>query len=456
VNFKLRDWLFSRQRYWGEPFPIVFTEDGQHHPVDDDALPVKLPDIADYEPAESQDPQPLLAKAANWVRTTAGQAGCSVLDPDTVVYRETNTMPGWAGSCWYYLRYADPHNHEAFVSDEAQAYWLGDRGVDLYIGGSEHAVLHLLYARFWHMVLHDLGYVDAPEPFRKLFHQGLITSFAYQRKDKSLVATDAVDNVGSEEEPRYVERSTGEPVTQTVAKMSKSLKNVVNPDDVIAEYGADTFRLYEMYMGPLEASKPWNTRDIMGLHRFLQRLWRLIIDEQTGQPRLADTPDADVEKQLHRTIAKVEGDIERLSFNTAIAAMIELVNLATNRSDSGAIFTQQQARRLAAILAPLAPHTADELHERLGAVDHAGQQVQTLYNSTWPKYDESQLVDDEVEIAVQILGKVKARIMAPADADAKRLEKIALEHPEIRPLLEGKTVRKVVAVPGRLVNIVAN
>ena len=456
VNFKLRDWLFSRQRYWGEPFPIVFTEEGDHYPIDAGALPVKLPDIADYEPAESEDPQPLLAKATNWVRTTAGEAGCSALDPDTVVYRETNTMPGWAGSCWYYLRYADPHNDRAFCSHEAQAYWLGERGVDLYIGGSEHAVLHLLYARFWHMVLHDLGYVDAPEPFRKLFHQGLITSFAYQRKDKTLVATDAVDNVGTDDAPRYVERATGEVVIQTIAKMSKSLKNVVNPDDVIAEFGADTFRLYEMYMGPLEASKPWNTRDILGLHRFLQRLWRLAIDEETGKSRLAETADADIEKQLHRTIAKVEGDIERLSFNTAIAAMIELVNLATSKAGSKPIFTQQQARRLVAILAPFAPHTADELHERLGGIDHAGQKVATLYDSAWPRYDESQLVDDEVEVAVQIAGKVKARILVPANADAARLEALALDHPEVRPLLEGKTVRKVIAVPGRLVNIVAS
>jgi len=456
INFKLRDWLFSRQRYWGEPFPIVFTEDGEHYPVDDAALPVTLPDIADYEPAESEEPQPLLAKAGDWVRTTAGEAGCSALDPDTVVHRETNTMPGWAGSCWYYLRYADPHNSEALVSKEAQAYWLGQGGVDLYIGGSEHAVLHLLYARFWHMVLYDLGYVDAPEPFRKLFHQGLITSFAYQRKDKTLVPTDEVENTGSEDTPRYVERATGEAVMQTTAKMSKSLKNVVNPDDVIAEFGADTFRLYEMYMGPLEASKPWNTRDIMGLHRFLQRLWRLVIDEQTGEPRLAEHADGDIEKHLHRTIAKVEGDIERLSFNTAIAAMIELVNLATNKAGSEAVFTQQQARRLAAVLAPFAPHAADELHQRLGGVDHAGQQTATLYDSAWPMYDETKLVDDEVEIAVQILGKVKARIMVPADADATRLESTALEHPEVKPLLEGKTVRKVIAVPGRLVNIVAN
>lgn len=455
VNFKLRDWLFSRQRYWGEPFPIVFTEDGHHHPIDEAALPVTLPDIADYEPVECDTPQPLLAKAGFWARTTAGEAGCSVLPPQTPVYRETNTMPGWAGSCWYYLRYADPHNDGALCSREAQAYWLGERGVDLYIGGSEHAVLHLLYARFWHMVLHDLGYVDAPEPFRKLFHQGLITSFAYQRKDKTLVATDAVDNVGTDDAPRYVERATGEGVSQTIAKMSKSLKNVVNPDDVIAEFGADTFRLYEMYMGPLEASKPWNTRDILGLHRFLQRLWRLVIDEETGKPRLAENADTEVEKQLHRTIARVEGDIERLSFNTAIAAMIELVNLATSKAGSGPVFTLSQARRLAAVLAPFAPHTADELHERLGGVDHMGQRVSTLYNSVWPKYDERQLVDDEVEVAVQIAGKVRARIRVPADADSSRLEAIALEHPEVKPLLEGKTVRKVIAVPGRLVNIVA-
>jgi leucyl-tRNA synthetase len=453
TNFKLRDWLFSRQRYWGEPFPIVFTEEGDHYPVDADALPVKLPDIADYEPAVSETPQPLLAKATDWVRTTAGEAGCSALDPDTVVYRETNTMPGWAGSCWYYLRYADPHNDEALVSKEAQAYWLGDRGVDLYIGGSEHAVLHLLYARFWHMVLHDLGYVDSPEPFQKLFHQGLITAFSFQRPDKTLAPNDTAEEVA---EGQYVEKGTGVKLTPVVAKMSKTLKNVVNPDDIIAQFGADTFRLYEMYMGPLEASKPWNTRDIMGLHRFLQRLWRLVIDEESGEPRLAETADAEVDKQLHRTIAKVEGDIERLSFNTAIAAMIELVNLATSKAGDGPIFTQQQARRVAATLAPFAPHTADELHERLGGVDHVGQQVQTLYNSTWPRYDEGQLVDDEVEIAVQLAGKVKARIMVPADADAAKLEAIALDHPEIKPLLEGKTVRKVIAVPGRLVNIVAS
>ncbi|MEO1007286.1 MAG: class I tRNA ligase family protein [Planctomycetota bacterium] len=462
VNYKLRDWLFSRQRYWGEPFPVVFTEDGNHYPLDASALPLTLPDVADYLPEESEEPRPLLAKASDWVRTTAGQAGCSMLASDTPVSRETNTMPGWAGSCWYYLRYADPKNDQALCSREAQAYWLGDRGVDLYVGGSEHAVLHLLYARFWHMVLHDLGHVDAPEPFRKLFHQGMITSYAYQRKDKQLVAVDAVDSAGTPDEPRFVERETGEPVHQVVAKMSKSLKNVINPDDVIEQFGADTFRLYEMYMGPLEASKPWNTRDIHGLHRFLQRAWRLVIDEDTGEPRLAADADADVERQLHRTIAKAGEDIERLAFNTAIAALIELVNLATGKAagtgggDTAPVFTIDQARRFVAILSPFAPHAADEMHARLGGVDHAGSRVETLYLSSWPPFDETQLVDDEVEIAVQLLGKVKARIRVPADADAQRLERIALGHAEIEPLLEGKTVRKVIAVPGRLVNIVAN
>jgi len=458
VNFKLRDWLFSRQRYWGEPFPIVFTEDGRHHPVDESALPVTLPEVADYQPVECEQPQPLLAKAGYWARTTAGEAGCSALPPDTPVYRETNTMPGWAGSCWYYLRYADPHNERAFCSPEAQAYWLGDRGVDLYVGGAEHAVLHLLYARFWHMVLYDLGYVDAPEPFRKLFHQGLITSFAYQRADKTLVPVDEVENRGTDEKPAYVEKATGQPVTQTTAKMSKSLKNVVNPDDVIADFGADTFRLYEMYMGPLEASKPWNTRDIQGLHRFLRRLWRLVIDEQTGRPKLAQSPDPDVERQLHRTIARVGEDVERLAMNTAIAAMIELVNLATARAgeEAAAVLTLDQARRLTAVLAPFAPHVADELHERLGGVDHAGQPVPTLAQSSWPPHDQTQLVDDEVEIAVQIMGKVRARIRVPADVDAARLRELALAHEDVTPLLAGKAVRKVVAVPGRLVNIVAS
>ncbi|MEK6703447.1 MAG: leucine--tRNA ligase, partial [Planctomycetota bacterium] len=288
VNYKFRDWTFSRQRYWGEPFPIVYTADGSPYPVSPSALPVTLPELADYAPIESDDPLPLLAKATQWVNTTAGQAGVdpSLLPPQTPVRRETNTMPGSAGSSWYAVRYCDTNNAAEFVSKAADTYWMagtgGDAskgGVDLYLGGSEHAVGHLLYSRFWHNVLHDLGYLSTAEPFHKLFHQGLITSFSYQRPDKSLVPSDMVEEVT---EGQFIEKATGVKLTPVTAKMSKSLKNVVNPDDVIAEFGADTFRLYEMYMGPLEASKPWNPRDITGLFRFLSRVWRLAIDEKTG------------------------------------------------------------------------------------------------------------------------------------------------------------------------------
>jgi leucyl-tRNA synthetase len=455
INYRLRDWLFSRQRYWGEPFPIVWDELGHHVPVAESALPVRLPEMADYAPVESEDPQPLLAKATDWVETTAGEAGAVGLPPDAAVRRETNTMPGWAGSCWYYLRYCDSGNDDRFVGMEAERYWMsgaterrsdgateGDGGVDLYIGGSEHAVLHLLYARFWHKVLFDLGHVSTQEPFKKLFHQGLITSHAFQRDDKSLVAVDAVDEVS---EGVYVERDTGRAVTKITAKMSKSLKNVVNPDDVIHEFGADTFRLYEMYMGPLEASKPWNTNDTIGLFRFLQRAWRLAIDEESGELKMRDEPDEKVEKQLHRTIARVAHDVERLAFNTAIAAMIELVNAATSTGG----LTRDQLDRFARVLAPFAPHMGEELWHRLG---HEG----SVAHAPWPAHDDVMLRDDEVEIVVQISGKVRAKIMVPADADAGALERIAMADEKVRQLIEGKTVRKVIAVPGRLVNIVAN
>ncbi|MDQ7013243.1 MAG: leucine--tRNA ligase [Planctomycetota bacterium] len=456
VNFRLRDWLFSRQRYWGEPFPIVWDSRGRHHAVGEGALPVKLPEMADYAPVESEDPQPLLGKATDWVETTAGEAMVEGLDPETKVRRETNTMPGWAGSCWYFLRYCDSGNSERFVGEEAERYWmhgpksrraeeLSEGGVDLYIGGAEHAVLHLLYARFWHKVLFDLGHVSTEEPFKRLFHQGLITSHAYQRDDKTLVPIDEVDVA---EDGSAVERATGVAVTQIVAKMSKSLKNVVNPDDVIAEYGADTFRLYEMYMGPLDASKPWNTTDTIGLYRFLQRAWRLVVDEDTDALKLLDTADEAVEKQLHRTIAKVGEDIEKLAFNTAIAAMIQFVNAATT---AGGI-TRDQLDRFVRVLAPFAPHMGEELWHRLGGHEGGG----SVTYAAWPDYDEAMLRDDEVEIVVQILGKVRAKLMVPADADAAALEALALADPKVQGLIEGKTVRKVIAVPGRLVNIVAN
>ena len=449
INFRLRDWLFSRQRYWGEPFPIVWDARGQHHGVGEATLPVKLPDMVDYQPIESVDPQPLLGKALDWVGTTAGEAGVEGLDPETPVSRETNTMPGWAGSCWYYLRYCDAGNDDRFVGEDAERYWMrgpeargaaGEGGVDLYIGGAEHAVLHLLYARFWHKVLFDLGHVSTQEPFQKLFHQGLITSHAFQREDRSLVAIDEVDVSG---DGTAVERATGAEVRQIVAKMSKSLKNVVNPDDVIAEFGADTFRLYEMYMGPLDASKPWNTDDTIGLYRFLQRAWRLAIDVTTGQLGCVETADAAVEKQLHRTIAKVGADIERLAFNTAIASMIEFVNAATA---SGGL-TRDQLDRFVRILAPFAPHMGEELWHRLG---HSG----SVAHASWPEHDAAMLHDSEVEIVVQILGKVRAKLVVPADADAAALESIALADAKVQELIAGKAVRKVIAVPGRLVNIV--
>ncbi|MDB4976967.1 MAG: leucyl-tRNA synthetase [Myxococcaceae bacterium] len=439
-NTKLRDWLFSRQRYWGEPFPIVYDEDGDHYPVGVDKLPVVLPEMTDYQPEESDDPRPLLAKAQDWVHTTAAAAGVVGLPADAPVRRETNTMPGWAGSCWYYLRYADPKNQQALIDPEAERYWLRD-GVDLYVGGAEHAVLHLLYFRFWHQVLFDLGHVSSPEPVRKLFHQGLILNYAYERADKTLVPIDEVEERG---EGEYVELATGARVVQITTKMSKSLRNVVNPDDIISAFGADTFRLYEMYMGPLEANKPWNTRDIAGLLRFLQRAWRLVVNEESGALATVEQVNQDVERQLHRTIAKVGSDLERLAFNTAIASLIGLVNVATN---SG--LTRSQAERFARVLAPFAPHMGEELWQRLGmtgAVSLAG----------WPSYDEAMLKDENVEVPVQIMGKVRHRITVPADIGAAELEAIALADDKVKELLVGKTVRKVVVVPGKLVNIVAN
>ncbi|MFK7883324.1 MAG: leucine--tRNA ligase [Phycisphaerales bacterium] len=467
VNYRLRDWLFSRQRYWGEPFPIVFDSRGQHYPVGEHVLPVELPGLTDYQPVESEDPQPLLGKATDWVQTTAGEAGVEGLPPETPMRRETNTMPGWAGSCWYYLRYCDPKNNERFASDDAERYWMTtpelsvDRqeiegsdeylpktqrvgGVDLYIGGSEHAVLHLLYARFWHKALFDLGEVSTPEPFHKLFHQGMITSFAYKDSTGRLVP---VDEVEIRDDVPYL-KETGEQVEQIVAKMSKTLKNVINPDDVIADYGADTFRLYEMYMGPLEASKPWNTRDIIGLHRLLQKIWRLCIADD-GSVKMAETSDADTEKRLHRLIAKAGSDIERLSFNTAIAAIFEFVNEAKG-------LTQDQFDRFVRVIAPFAPHLGEELWAKLGRHDQSAEFGGSVAVAAWPTHDESMLFDDEVEVPVQIMGKVRSRVTVAAKATSKELEDAAMEDSKIVELLEGKSVRKIIVVPGKMVNIVAN
>ena len=444
VQFRLRDWLFSRQRYWGEPFPVVLDDNGNHYPVMESKLPVVLPQMTDYTPQETDEPRPLLAKVADWVSTTAGDAGVdpALLPPDTPVKRETNTMPNWAGSCWYYLRYCDPSNDERFTSRECETYWMGEAGVDLYIGGAEHAVLHLLYARFWHKILYDLGEVSTPEPFTRLFHQGMITSFAYQRSDKTLVPMDKVRETENDE---AIEIATGKPVTRIVAKMSKSLHNVINPDDVINDYGADTFRLYEMYMGPLEATKPWNPRDIVGVFRFLQRVWRLVVNEDSGELALAHSSNDEVERALHGTIAKVGRDIERLAMNTAIASMIELVNTAT----PGGGLTRDQLERFVVVLSPFAPHIAEELWSKLG-------HDPSLADAPWPDYDEAMLATDEIELPVQIRGKVRAKLMIAADADAKLTEQLVLADPKVQAALGGMTVRKVIVVPGKIVNIVAD
>ncbi|HPF41076.1 MAG TPA: leucine--tRNA ligase [Phycisphaerae bacterium] len=447
INFKLRDWLFSRQRYWGEPFPIVFDEEGNHHAVSEDALPVELPPLADYQPVESDEPTPLLGKATDWLNTTAGEANIPGLPADAKVRRETNTMPGWAGSCWYYLRYCDPKNGDKLIGDAADTYWMGDNGVDLYIGGAEHAVLHLLYARFWHMILHDLGHVRTKEPFGKLFHQGLITSFAFKDSENRTVP---VDEVEERNEKHYL-KETGEQVEQIVAKMSKTLKNVVNPDDIIREFGADTFRLYEMYMGPLEASKPWNTKDTVGLFRFLRDIWRLCIDIDTNEPRVAEAADAEVEKHLHKTIAKVGNDIERLAFNTAIAAMFEFKNTAQaaqKRQSNGNALTRDQIDRLTRILAPFAPHMAEELWHKLDA-GHGSVAL-----ADWPTYDEAMLIEAEIEIPVQINGKLIDRIKVPKDADEGVIKSAAMERDKVTARIGDGNIVKTIYVPGRMLNLI--
>lgn len=452
TNYRLRDWTFSRQRYWGEPFPMVFTDDGRAFPVSEAALPVKLPELADYAPVESMDPMPLLAKAKDWARTTAGEAGVdqALLDPSTPVTRECNTMPGSAGSSWYMLRYCDPMNQRHLASEEAMRYWMGsgtNSGVDMYLGGAEHAVGHLLYSRFWVNVLFDLGHCPSKEPFHKLFHQGLITSYAYSREDKSIVAVDEVKQVG---EGSYIEIATGKAVTPIVTKMSKRYKNVVNPDDVIAEFGADTCRLYEMYMGPLEASKPWNPRDIVGCFRFLQRIWRHLLDEQTGLSRVVMTPpDEATRKLLHKTIKGVRKDIESLGFNTAISKLIEF----NNALGSLPAVPMEIAKPLIVMLSPLVPHIADELWERVVVAAGKGESG-TLLNHSFPVHDEAMTIDKEIELPIMAGGKVRARITVEANADVKTIEAAALSHEDVVKFLGGKAPKKVIVVPGKMVNLV--
>jgi leucyl-tRNA synthetase len=456
VEFKLRDWLFARQRYWGEPFPIVYDGDGRPHALDESALPVELPDVPDYSPVlfdpddADSEPSPPLAKATQWVHVELDLG-----DGLRPYSRDTNVMPQWAGSSWYELRYTDPHNSERFCAKENEAYWMGPRpaehgpddpgGVDLYVGGAEHAVLHLLYARFWHKVLYDLGHVSSREPYRRLVNQGYIQAFAYTDARGSYVPADEV----VERDGRFVYAGHGGEVEvfQEFGKIGKSLKNSISPDEICDGYGADTLRVYEMSMGPLEASRPWATKDVVGAHRFLQRVWRLVVDEGTGASRVADTHELDPAtlRVLHRTIAGVSEDYAALRNNTAAAKLIEYTNhLTKEHRDS---VPRAAVEPLVLMLAPLAPHLAEELWLRLG---HAA----SLAHGPFPQADPAYLVEDTVEYPVQVNGKVRGRVVVAADADAGSLEAAALADDKVQAFLAGATPRKVIVVPGRLVNLV--
>jgi len=409
VNFKLRDWLFSRQRYWGEPFPIVW-KDGRHEAIAESELPLLAPELEDYKPSGS--PEPILSKATAWVDLGNG------------VTRETNTMPQWAGSCWYYLRYCDARNTDRFMTREAEDYWLGKNGkpggVDLYVGGTEHAVLHLLYARFWHKVLFDLGHVGTPEPFQKLVNQGLILGEDGQ-------------------------------------KMSKSRGNVVNPDDVVEEYGADSLRLYEMFMGPLEQVKPWSMKGVEGVYRFLARVWRLVMEmNQEGDwvlnTKLTDAaPDKATDKVVHATIKKVGEDIEAMSFNTGISQMM----VCTNELTKLEAVPVSSLVLLLKVLNPYAPHLTEELNATLAAAFPSVEKTD-LANQPWPVYEPAKLIEDEIEIVLQVNGKVRDKMFVANGASNEEVEKLALESDKVKSFTEGLTIRKVIVVPGRLVNVVAN
>ncbi|MDN5860171.1 MAG: leucine--tRNA ligase, partial [Pseudonocardia sp.] len=451
VQYKLRDWLFSRQRYWGEPFPIVW--DGSIDPpaptaVPEDQLPVELPEIADYAPktfaADDADsePEPPLARADEWVRV------------DDTHWRETNTMPQWAGSCWYYLRYLDPQNHERFVDPEVERYWMGPDparpgdpgGVDLYVGGVEHAVLHLLYARMWQKVLFDLGEVSSEEPFRRLFNQGYIQAYAYTDARGSYVPAEEVAEVVTGD-PDGGFTWNGEPVRREYGKMGKSLNNVVTPDEMCERYGADTFRLYEMSTGPLDASRPWSTQDVIGSQRFLQRVWRNVVDERTGAVHATDAaPDDETLRVLHRTIAGVRADFVALHHNTAAAKLIEFNNHLT-KTYAGAGVPRALVEPLVLMMAPLTPHIAEELWSLLGHED-------SLAHGPFPVADQRWLAVDSVEYPIQVNGKVRSRITVAADVAADVIEAAALADPKVVELLAGRTPKKVIVVPGRLVNVV--
>ncbi|MFH8571211.1 leucine--tRNA ligase [Streptomyces sp. NPDC017993] len=448
VNFRLRDWLFSRQRYWGEPFPIVYDEDGVAHALPESMLPLELPEVEDYSPrtfdADDADTQPEtpLSRNEDWVNVDLDLGdGAGVKR----YRRETNTMPNWAGSCWYEMRYLDPNNGDALVDPAIEQYWMGPRdgqpagGVDLYVGGAEHAVLHLLYARFWSKVLHDLGHVSSSEPFHKLYNQGMIQAFVY--RDSRGIAVPAAE-VEERDGAYYYQ---GEKVSRVLGKMGKSLKNAVTPDEICAEYGADTLRLYEMAMGPLDVSRPWDTRAVVGQYRLLQRLWRNVVDEATGEVTVVDTEaDEATLRALHKAIDGVTQDMENLRFNTAIAKVTELNNHLTK---VGGPVSRTVAEQLVLLVAPLAPHIAEELWSKLG---HA----ESVVHADFPVADPTYVVDESVTCVVQIKGKVKARLeVAPSISDAD-LEAAALTEPAVVAALGDAGIRKVIVRAPKLVNIV--
>ena len=458
IEYKLRDWLFARQRYWGEPFPIVYDAEGRAHPLPDSMLPVELPDVPDYSPVlfdpedADSEPSPPLNKATDWVHVELDLG-----DGPRPYTRDTNVMPQWAGSSWYELRYTDPHNAEQLCAKENEAYWMGPRpaehgpsdpgGVDLYVGGVEHAVLHLLYCRFWHKVLYDLGHVSSREPYRRLMNQGYIQAFAYTDARGAYVpAAEVVERGGR----FWLPGSGGEAadeieVFQEFGKIGKSLKNSISPDEICENYGADTLRVYEMSMGPLEASRPWATKDVVGAYRFLQRVWRLVVDEITGESRISDDEQLDEQtlRLLHRTIAGVSDDYASLRNNTAAAKLIEYTNHLTKEG----IIARAALEPLALMVAPLAPHLAEELWQRLG---HGT----SLAHGPFPAADPRYLVADTVEYPVQVNGKVRGHITVAADADNPTVQAAALADDKVVAFLAGAEPKKVIVVPGRLVNLV--
>ncbi|MEU8962077.1 leucine--tRNA ligase [Streptomyces sp. NPDC048491] len=446
VNFRLRDWLFSRQRYWGEPFPIVYDEDGIAHSLPESMLPLELPEVDDYSPRtfEPDDantsPETPLSRNEDWVNVELDLG-----DGVKKYRRETNTMPNWAGSCWYELRYLDPHNSDKLVDPAIEQYWMGPRegmptgGVDLYVGGAEHAVLHLLYARFWSKVLFDLGHISSAEPFHKLYNQGMIQAYVYRDSRGFPVPAAEVE----ERDGKFFH--AGEPVKRELGKMGKSLKNAVTPDEICTEYGADTLRLYEMAMGPLDVSRPWDTRAVVGQYRLLQRLWRNIVDEATGEVTVTDAePDEATLRALHKAIDGAGGDLAGLRFNTAIAKITELNNHLTK---AGGPLARPVAEQLVLLIAPLAPHIAEELWRKLGHTD-------SVVHRDFPVADPAYVVDEAVTCVVQIKGKVKARLEVPPGISDDELEKLALADEGVVAALDGADIRKVIVRAPKLVNIV--